>query len=106
MTAMATKLGWTIGNDKHKCESCPISNAKQKNSNKNADLKSTKPCQVFVSDISSIKSELSGGCKYWLLVVDQYTEMKWSFFLQTKDKHPDVLVNFVREGNKKRQVEC
>jgi transposase InsO family protein len=43
-----------------------------------------------------------GGRKYWLLVVDQFTSMKWSFFLKSKDKQASVQSNFV--SNMQHQV--
>ena len=74
-----------------------MAKARQKNLNKVAKNLSEKPRQVLASDINSISGESIRGKKYWLLVVDQYTSMKWSFFLNSKDKQPKILDKFVME---------
>ena len=57
------------------------------------------------SDISLVSTEALGGRKYWLLGVDYHTSMKWSFFLKTKDKQPQVLSNFIQEISQHTKVE-
>ena len=66
---------------------------------------SEQPGQVMASDISSISTEALRGRKYWLLVVDQHTSMKWSFFLKSKDEQPQVLINFVKEISQSKKIE-
>jgi hypothetical protein len=40
--------------------------------------------------------ESSGGCKNWLLVVDEFTDMKWNFFLKNKsDVKQETMLNFL-----------
>ena len=39
------------------------------------------------------------------MVVDQYTSMKWSFFLSTKDKQVEVLTTFVKNILNKFKIE-
>ena len=77
--ATANKIGLKFSKKNEECESCPIGKARQKNLNKIAGRKSETPGQVFASDISLVATEAIGGRRYWLLVVDQYTLMKWSF---------------------------
>jgi hypothetical protein len=101
----AIKLGWTITKGKDECESCPIAKARQKNLNQVADNKVTQPGQLMASDISSIRTDSSTGRKYWLLVVDIYTGMKWSFFLRTKDEQADILVSFVKQVSAKHKID-
>ena len=38
--------------------------------------------------------------------MDQYTSMKWSFFLKTIDEQPQVLLNFVKEISQYTKIEC
>jgi len=38
-----------------------------------------------------------GGRKFWLLITDDATPKKWSFFLRSKDEQYRVIVNFVRQ---------
>ena len=103
--ATAAKLGWKLTIKTEECEACPIGKARQKNLNKIAGRTAEKFGQVMASDISSIATEALGGRKYWLLVVDQYTSMKWSFFLKTKDEQPQVLLNFVKEISQYTKIE-
>ena len=95
--ATANKIGWKMTKKTEECESCPIGKARQKNLNRNSRRKSVRPGQVFASDISSVTTEAIGGRRYWLLVIDQYTSMKWSFFLKSKDEQASVLTNFVKD---------
>jgi hypothetical protein len=60
----------------------------------------------MASEISSIVTEALGHQKYWLLIVDQYTSMQWSFFLKTKDEQPQVLTNFVKKISPQVKIEC
>ena len=83
----------------------PTGKACQKNLKKFAITPITKKGQLMASDISSIATEGLGGQKYWLLVMDQYKSMKWSFFLKTKDKQPQVLAKFVNEISPHTKVE-
>ena len=103
--ATALKLGWTLTKEEKPCESCPIGKARQKNLNREAGRKSEGPGQVFASDLSWISTQSAGGKKYWLLVVDQYTSMKWSFFLSTKDEQVEVLTTFVKNILNKFKIE-
>ena len=34
--------------------------------------------------------------KFWLMVVDQATNMKWSFFLKKKDQQVGVIIDFIK----------
>ena len=48
-------------------------------------------------DISSINSTGLGGSKYWCLVVDAQTKMKWSFFLKEKSDQTSKLIPFLKD---------
>ncbi len=48
-------------------------------------------------DISSVKSkEKRKAGKFWLVVVDETTRMKWSFFLSTKFAQVPLLIGFIK----------
>ena len=96
--ATATKLGIGITRGTSTtCISCSVSKAKQKNLNHTIDHMAKEPSDIFSSDISSSRNTAYNGRKYWLLVVDHATKMKWTFLLTKKLEQTDVLVQFVKE---------
>jgi gag-polypeptide of LTR copia-type/Zinc knuckle len=66
-----------------KCVPCTIAKAKQKNVHKVAQRHDDVfPVTRLYLDISSVRTESLGNNKFWLLIVDDATDMKWSFFLK------------------------
>jgi hypothetical protein len=84
--ATAKLFGWKIIGNFETCEACAIAKAKQKNINKFNDHKTDVPGERFYIDVSYINEPTYGGSKYWLLIVDEATKFKWSYFLKTKDE--------------------
>ena len=82
---------------RHSEQACPLAKARQKNLKKETSRELTGPGELFSSDISSVQGKSYGGSKHWLLVMDVYSKMKWSFFLKEKSDQPNVLLKFVRE---------
>ncbi len=67
------------------------------NVNKESQNKTTDPGERLMIDISSIKTsgkEQIGN--FWLLVVDEATDMKWSFFLKKKSAQVPVMIGFIK----------
>lgn len=95
----SNRLGWKlIGEDKGiPCEECMIAKARRSNLNQIAKNPSTTPGERIMIDTSSVKTkdDKQRG-RFWLLVVDEATNMKWSFFLQTKNQQVPVLQNFIK----------
>ena len=52
--------------------------------------------RVYV-DISSIKERSFGGAKFWALVVDDYSDFCWSFFLKNKSDLKVKMVNLLTD---------
>ena len=83
------------------CQSCLIAKAKQEVINKESDNKSTIPGEQLMIDISSVcgrhqeKKKVKGNC-FWLLIVDEATSMKWSYFLPQKDCQVKTVINLVK----------
>lgn len=90
-------MGWTISKKKETCESCPIAKAKQKNMAKQITNVVTEAGTMMSSDMSSVAGSSFGGSKYWILIVDYATKMKWSFFVKQKSEQAQTLLNFVKE---------
>ena len=91
------------------CKDCAIAKAKQKGVNKIWSGGSNNPGERVYIDISSIKERSFGDAKCWALVVDDYSDFCWSFFLKNKSdlkvkmtnlltdlKIADVNVKFIR----------
>jgi len=56
----------------------------QKNTNKEPLAQSKTPSKRLFIDVSSIKDQSFGGSKFWLLVVDDATNLAFIFFLSQK----------------------
>jgi hypothetical protein len=55
-------------------------------------------------DISSIKNVSFGGTKFWLLIVDDATDMCFSFFLKRKIETAQAIVNLIKDLKEKRGI--
>ena len=84
----ALYYGLKIQGAMHPCGDCLKAKARQKNIpiNNNQESRSGVAGERLGFDISSIKDLSLGGSKFWLLVVDEYSDMCWSFFLKAKSE--------------------
>jgi hypothetical protein len=73
-----------LRNNFQTCTACAMAKAKQKAVKKYTDAHSTQPAERLYLDISSIHYESFGGAKYWLHILDDFTDMCWSAFLTSK----------------------
>lgn len=82
----APQLGVRLTGTPRKCEHWAMAKAKQKNVNKEVDCDklSVIPGERLSFDVSSVKKISLGGSKFWLLIVDEATDVCWSFFLMRK----------------------
>ena len=102
---------WELFGKFEKCENCAISKAKQKSVSKESTSKSTVPGERLCFDISSVKKKTFSNSKFWLLVVDEATDMCWSRFLKLKSDLPDEMMKIVKsinnmEGKKVKYLRC
>ena len=79
------------------CEHCMKGKARQKNVPRHNERKKTRKGVLTYWDISSMKKKSQGGTKFWNLVVDDSTEMKFSIFLKKKSDLPNEGVNLVKK---------
>ena len=61
------------------------------------DKQEKQPGERLYVDLSWIKNKSQGGKQYWLLIADDTTPKKWSFFFSKKDDQYGVLLNFLQE---------
>jgi len=78
---MAKHYAWPLLTNKFiTCESCALAKSHQKNTNKEPSACSKTPSKRLFIDISSIKDQSFGRSKFWLLAVDNATDLAFSFF--------------------------
>ena len=101
--ATSKQLGWKISNPTNKshswkCIDCQIGKAQKLNVPKEDGDKSTTPGERLMIDISSVKTSKykKRVGKFWLLIVDQCTNMKWCYFLKHKDDQIRALMDFIK----------
>ena len=80
-----------------KCVSCPITKACHKRLKKIMSRELSDVGELICSNISSVKTMSYGGSKFWLLIVDCFTKMKWSFFIKQKDDQYNVIIEFIKK---------
>jgi hypothetical protein len=51
---------------------------------------------LFYLDISSPKARSIGGSKFWLLIIDHFSDMCWSFFMKNKSDLPDRVMELLQ----------
>jgi len=68
------------------CEDCNLSKARQKNVAKSTMTKATDPGEQLCINISSVAHTSFGGSKFWILVLDDKTDMIWSIFVRHKNQ--------------------
>jgi hypothetical protein len=56
-------------------------------------------------DISSVKTTTFGGKKFWLLVVDDFSNMCLRFFLQRKGELPKQMMELLRKRRTFQQID-
>ena len=55
----------------------------------------TQTAERLFLDISSVNHRSLGGNKFWLLIVNDFTRMKWSFFLKAKYDLSSTVLHFL-----------
>lgn len=110
LRATAKDNGWQVTGTFETCRDCHESNAKQKGVAKSTETKSDKPGERLFMDFTSIKSKSLGGGKFWLVVVDDATNLTWSYFLKKKNKLAKTMVSHLLQmkasGTKVKAIRC
>jgi hypothetical protein len=79
------------------CGDCARAKARQKNIPKiNTGVTTTTKGERLLFDISSIRSTSYGGSKFWLLIIDDYTDKSWSYFLTSKAQLSTKLLGLIK----------
>ena len=72
--------------------------------NKGVSSKSKIPDERIFIDISSPKTATLGGKHRWLLVVDDCTDMTWSYFLKKKSETSDKIILLIKDLKSKYEI--
>jgi septum formation topological specificity factor MinE len=60
--------------------------------------------EKLMIDISWIKTESTAKNRYWLLIMDEYTNFLWSYIMKTKDEQVSVIIKHVNMLQNKPKV--
>ena len=74
------------------CLSCSLEKIRQKNVPKKNEDKSKNPGERMYLDISSMRKLSMGGRQHWVMLVDEATKYKKSFFLKKKNDKLNLLL--------------
>ena len=66
------------------CDNCALEKMKRENINKLNENRSDLPVYRFYCDIIRSIVKSYGGYNFFLLLVDECTRMKWSYFIKEK----------------------
>ena len=79
------------------CEVCAQAKIRQRNIPKKKMKKlPTKPGYRVFMDICSFKQVSGGGYRYWLIVVDEFSDHTHSFFLKRKSDQTQIMLIWIR----------
>jgi len=106
----AAEVGWELTGTFKACEACAKAKAKAKGVAKTTNVKAEKPGERLFVDISGPYRKSVAGSEYWILVVDDYSRKKWSYFSRTKSKIATVIEPLIDAlngmGNKVKFLRC
>ena len=80
---------------------CLVSKAINKAIPKMSLTRLTVPGERLYIDISGVKGKSRGVNKFWLLILDEATPKKWSFFLKAKSDQYEVIMSFLKNLKRK-----
>jgi hypothetical protein len=86
------------------CQHCAKAKIRMKNIPKENDNIATKKGERLLIDISWIKTATYAVNRYWLLVMDEYTNFLWSFFMKTKDETKNHVITLVLDLQKDKNI--
>ena len=78
------------------CLSCSLEKIRQKNIPKKNEDKSSNPGERMYLDISSMRKPSMGGRQHWVMLVDEATKYKKSFFLKKKNEEVEPIIDWIK----------
>ena len=96
----AKEYDWKVTGKFEACSDCNLSNVKKKGVAKSTTQSSSTPGERIFLDITHSKTKTFGRSRYWLGIVDDATDMTWSFMLKRKGDLPKTVMTFLRKMRK------
>jgi hypothetical protein len=79
------------------CTNCAEAKIKMKKIPKEPSMNvATVKGERLTIDISWIKTESIAKNRYWLLIMDEYTNFLWSYLMKTKDEQVPIIIKHIR----------
>ena len=93
------------------CLSCSLEKVRQKHIPKKSEDKSNKPGERIYLDVSSMRKPSMGGRQHWVMLVDEATKYKNSFFLKKKNEQVKPIIDWIkalkaRHENQVKIIRC
>jgi hypothetical protein len=95
---MADYYGLKLRGQFNKCFECSLAKICQRNVGKTTEKTSKIPGErLMVDNISFVLSPSFGGSKFWIMVLDDCTNMRWSMFVLAKLHLPEQGVLLIKK---------
>jgi len=88
---------WLLTNQFLACKSCALGKSHQKNTNKEKKAQSDSPGERLFIDISHPQAKSFSGSQYWLLAMDDATDLSFSLFLKSKDQTALAMISLIKD---------
>ena len=98
-TANKLKIKLIDSENGNPCTDCTMAKLRIRNFG-NDSTTSTEVGGTICMDISGVRTVSYGGAKFWLLLLDEYSDFVWSFFLHTKDELGDTVISWINDLSK------
>ena len=87
------------------CLSCSLEKIRQKNIPKKKEDNSENPGERMYLDISSMRKPCMGGRQHWVMLVDEPTKYKKSFFLKKKDEEVEPIIDWINALKARHKIQ-
>ena len=87
------------------CLSCSLEKIRQKNIPKKNEDKTKNPGERMYLDISSMRKPSMGGRQHWVMLVDEATKDKKSFFLKKKNEQVEPIIDWIKALKARHKIQ-
>ena len=87
------------------CLSCSLEKIRQKNIPKKNEDKAKNPGERIYLDISSMRNPSMGGRQHWVMLVDEATKYKKTFFLKKKNEQVEPIIDWIKALKARHKIQ-